>query len=183
MQIVNGDLVTFKNIVTPENKGDWTQWIYGINLTLYTSDHEEDEKEDEHSVDDVDSDANFKTEFTILHLIIICQRLQMLRHLIELMPIQEINRKVKVEQNKLRVKKKERWIFGATCIHLAAKFLPEGLKDLLAITEVKDKLQSRGSEHYKITPLHVACLNQDSISTRILLHNSANVSLDFKSDF
>ena len=59
------------------------------------------------------------------------------------------------------------WINHATCYHLAAKFNPKGLHLLLtklkaASTNEFEKLY----EENKVSPLHVAALNSNSISLR-----------------
>jgi hypothetical protein len=56
------------------------------------------------------------------------------------------------------------WIFGASLIHFAAKFMPEGLELLLSSLE-KNKPVDTESKH-GLVPLHVAARNNDSLSTR-----------------
>ena len=64
---------------------------------------------------------------------------------------------------------KDRWIFQASSLHLAAKFFPHGLKLLLsnfennqpALMELVSKKNQDGS-----TPLHLSAQNLDSLSTR-----------------
>ena len=63
---------------------------------------------------------------------------------------------------------KDRWIFQASSLHLAAKFFPHGLKLLLSnfennqtLMEVVSKKNQDGS-----TPLHLSAQNLDSLSTR-----------------
>ena len=82
----------------------------------------------------------------------------------------------KAVEKGLKIKKQERWIFGANCVHLSAKYLSTGLRHLLSIEDIKEKLLNKGSEQYQITPLHVSCLDQaDSTSTKILLNFGASV--------
>ena len=56
------------------------------------------------------------------------------------------------------------WIFGANCLHLATKFLPNGLTSLLANLE-DENLINKGCES-GFTPLHCAVQRNDSLCTR-----------------
>ena len=175
--VVEGDLKTLRRIVKDKGKGNWMKWVYQVELTLFVSDDGIPDEDGGRFEEEVDGDAKFRAELTLFHMVIICQQLRMLQLLLGLAPVHETFRKVKVSNEKgLRIKKKERWIFGANVIHLSAKYLPLGLRHLLSIQDIKDKLLNKGSEYFQITPMHVSCLNQDSTSTRILLTFGAVVS-------
>ena len=60
---------------------------------------------------------------------------------------------------------KDMWIYGATPIHLAAKFMPKGLELMLSSLEENNRLVDIRSQ-YNCTPLHVAASNSDALSTR-----------------
>ena len=57
------------------------------------------------------------------------------------------------------------WIYEANAIHLAAKFMPQGLELLLSSLEDNSRLIGTKSL-YECAPLHVAAKNNDSLSTR-----------------
>ena len=57
------------------------------------------------------------------------------------------------------------WIYGANAIHLAAKFMPQGLELLLSSLDDNSGLLDITSQE-KCTPLHVAATSNDSLSTR-----------------
>ena len=78
----------------------------------------------------------------------------------------EAGRKVKVEPILPDdVVKQDNWIFDANCIHLAAKFMPFGLKLLLENLMDCQALINVGN-HNNCTPLHLAAKNINSLSTR-----------------
>ena len=86
--------------------------------------------------------------------------------------------KVLVDENEPseNVASKDMWIYGANAIHLAAKFMPQGLELLLSSLEDNSRLIDTAS-YYECAPLHVAAKNNDSLSTRYLCkslkyHNS-----------
>ena len=67
---------------------------------------------------------------------------------------------------------KDRWIFGASCLHFAAKYNPKGLSMLLSHLKIKERRNLINDTHLcdaqtqcKDTPLHVAAFN-DSPSLR-----------------
>ena len=59
------------------------------------------------------------------------------------------------------------WIDNATCYHLAAKFNPKGLHFLLTKLKAASSIEFDNLyEGDKVSPLHVAALNSNSISLR-----------------
>ena len=77
--------------------------------------------------------------FTFLHLLILCKDMDILRHITKIHSaslIDEVGRPVKIESSKkiipASVVWRDNWIFDANCLHLAAKFMPHGLKLLLS---------------------------------------------------
>ena len=75
--------------------------------------------------------------------------------------------KVLVDENEHseKVASKDMWIYGANAIHLAAKFMPQGLELLLSSLGDNSRLIGTRSQ-YECAPLHVAAKNNDSLSTR-----------------
>ena len=59
----------------------------------------------------------------------------------------------------------DNWIFEANCMHLAANFMPEGLDLILSNANDPKKLVHLENLH-KLSPLHIAARNNDSLSTR-----------------
>ena len=64
------------------------------------------------------------------------------------------------------VKEKDLWLFEANCIHIASKYHPKSLNVLLSNLKNKAALINQAHEDGKISPLHVAPLRVDSLSTR-----------------
>ena len=123
--------------------------------------------------------------FTFLHLLILSQNVKLLMYILDktekedlanevLKPVQVKN--VKMFEN---VDENDRWIRGANCIHLAAKFMPLGLELLLTSLEsptyanvknanysLKKEVNIINNPDDKLYPLHIAVRNCDPISTR-----------------
>jgi hypothetical protein len=74
--------------------------------------------------------------------------------------------------NKAKVVSEESWIFDATSLHLAAKYLPTGLKRILDTLDTLDTpkmhkaLINNMDNDAGYSPLHIAAMKQDSLSTR-----------------
>ena len=112
--------------------------------------------------------------FTFLQMLILLQDMDILKYIVHnhkdflkeetLKPV-SITSRLKEEH----VISKDRWIFQANSLHLAAKFFPHGLKLLLSNFENNQpalmELVSKKNQ-YGCTPLHLAAQNFDSLSTR-----------------
>lgn len=77
--------------------------------------------------------------FTFLHMLILCKEFDILKHICEGSLSDEFARPVKINTcpndpplAPVTVVKEDRWIFDANCLHLAAKFMPQGLELLLS---------------------------------------------------
>ena len=77
--------------------------------------------------------------FTFLHMLILCKEFDILKHICEESLSDEFARQVKIDSSPndpplapVTVVKEDRWIFDANCLHLAAKFMPQGLELLLS---------------------------------------------------
>ena len=73
---------------------------------------------------------------------------------------------VTTDKSSANVADEDLWIFGANSLHLATKFYPKGLYILLSSAKNRDALISRTHQKKRITPLHLAAAQQDSLSTR-----------------
>ena len=102
--------------------------------------------------------------FSFLHLLIIGKNFELLQYIFENQRevlIKELLKEVKVQDPKPKlIIEQDKWIFGANCIHLAAKFMPRGLNLILT----KDNCCTRNMK--RLSPLHIAARNDDSLSTR-----------------
>ena len=102
--------------------------------------------------------------FSFLHLLIIGKNFELLQYIFENQRevlIKELLKEVKVQDPKPKlIIEQDKWIFGANCIHLAAKFMPRGLNLILT----KDNCCTRNMNG--LSPLHIAARNDDSLSTR-----------------
>ena len=137
----------------------WTKYEYYINLSLRIKLKEDTEEKQ--------SEKAFGT-FTFLHLVIMLQETMILNYVIENckdLLLDEVSKPVKVTPTLSEsVAICDSWIFGANCLHLATKFLPNGLTSLLANLEDKN-LINKGCES-GFTPLHCAVQRNDSLCTR-----------------
>ena len=137
------------------------------------------------SVHDSKKQGEIHGSFKFLHLLILSQNVKLLMYILEkterevlanevLKPVQVKN--VKIFEN---VDENDRWIRGANCIHLAAKFVPVGLELILTSLEspmyanvknanysLKKEVNTINNADDKLYPLHLAVRNCDPISTR-----------------
>ena len=77
--------------------------------------------------------------FTFLHMLILCKEFDILKLICEGSLSDEFARQVKIDSSPndpplapVTVVKEDRWIFDANGLHLAAKFMPQGLELLLS---------------------------------------------------
>ena len=102
--------------------------------------------------------------FSFLHLLIIGKNFELLQYIFENQRevlMKELLKEVKVQDPKPKmIIEQDKWILGANCIHLAAKFMPRGLNLILT----KDNCCTRNTNG--LSPMHIAARNDDSLSTR-----------------
>ena len=102
--------------------------------------------------------------FSFLHLLIIGKNFKLLQYIFEHQQenlMKELLKEVSVQDPKpALIIEQDKWILGANCIHLAAKFMPKGLDLILT----KDNCSTRNKNG--LSPLHIAARNDDSLSTR-----------------
>ena len=111
--------------------------------------------------------------FSFLDLVVISRNIKILHYIVEnykeTITPEVLGEGIEVESDESKnpsknVVSQDIWIFGASLIHFAAKFMPEGLELLLSTFENNKPVDTK-SKH-GLVPLHVAARNNDSLSTR-----------------
>ena len=111
--------------------------------------------------------------FSFLDLVVISRNIKILSYIVEnykeTITPEVLVEGIEVESDESgspskNVVSQDIWIFGASLIHFAAKFMPEGLELLLSTLENNKPVDTK-SKH-GLVPLHVAAGNNDSLSTR-----------------
>ena len=106
--------------------------------------------------------------FSFFDLVVISRNMKILNYIVEnykkTITPEVLGEGIKVQSDSKNVISQDIWIFEASLIHFAAKFMPEGLELLLSTLE-NNKPVDKKSKH-GLTPLHVAARNNDSLSTR-----------------
>ena len=117
---------------------EWRYFSYEIDLSLSTKLSKVKDLTNHDSHHD-NEDRKISASFTFLHLIILCKDIDILSHITKIHSdslVDEVGRPVKIESSKKILPKsvvwRDNWIFDANCLHLAAKFMPHGLKLLLS---------------------------------------------------
>ena len=155
------------------NGQTWRKFEYDIKLSLRRKVNKEEEKKDSglETDDENEKEAVFGT-FTFLHLLILCKEFDILRQIAQThkdILNDEVAKRVTIRASpKIEPKsvvKKDNWIFDANCLHLAAKFMPRGLKLIFENLNNNIALINVGN-HNQCTPLHISANNNDSLSTR-----------------
>ena len=159
---------TFNDIL---NGQTWRTFEYKIKLSLRRKVHaSKNQDSDFESIDEKEKEAVFGT-FTFLHLLILCQKFDILRQIAQthkdILNV-ELAKKVTISASTnidpTSVVKKDNWIFDANCLHLAAKFMPRGLKLIFEKLENHNALINDGN-HNKCTPLHLSATNITSLAS------------------
>ena len=114
---------------------EWRYFSYEIELSLGTK----LSKVKELTNHDNEERRKISASFTFLHLLILCKDIEILNHVTKIHSaslVDEVGRPVKIESSKKISPKsvvwRDNWIFDANCLHLAAKFMPHGLKLLIS---------------------------------------------------
>ena len=112
----------------------------------------------------------FTLTLSFLHLVILARRSKILNCLMNDFDIHDDEWIKEISINKEHMKEsiteEESWIFESNCFHLAAKFHPKALHVLLSNLKNKETVITKCHENMKISPLHVATMRMDSLSTR-----------------
>ena len=157
------------------NRPLWTTFNYKVSLRLNKRSKQKEPYESKrpvslasfhHSIREKKIYGNFK----FLHFLIIGKNFQLLQYIIENhqeTAEEELWKGVLVNHQSTlspeMIIDEDRWILGANCIHLAAKFMPRGLNLILtrfSTTPLKTET------NLGLSPLHIAARNTDSLSTR-----------------
>ena len=116
-----------------------------------------------------------------LHVAIVMRNIEVVNHILD----QEDNIKSYVDQEvKESVYHKhddeeedDDWIYGATVLHLAARFFHDCLQKLI---EMSSSLVNNQDNRMKYSPLHVTAISEFSVGSRILLLKGAKVDAQEK---
>ena len=164
------------------NGQTWRKFEYDIKLSLRRKVNPSKVKKESKNLveikdsaleidDENEKEAVFGT-FTFLHLLILCQEFDILRQIAQThkdILNDEVAKRVTIRASpKIEPKsvvKKDNWIFDANCLHLAAKFMPRGLKLIFENLNNHIALINVGN-HNQCTPLHISANNITSLSTR-----------------
>jgi len=176
-----------KKLETLSNQNSLANWSLTVKLALTINDipQEVEEHTDADDADEVDADAKskFSATFNALHVAIVLESTKVFNYLLKSMSEMSeefVLKKVNVHSNTPeKVDVTERWIFQANCAHLAVKYMPTALQLLLTNNTSAD-LKDLKSEPFGTYPLHLAAMNNDALSTRILLRRQANLEVQDK---
>ena len=119
---------------------EWRYFSYEIDLSLSTRLSKVKEFINHDNKDQACEDRKISASFTFLHLLILCKDIDILNHVTKIHSaslIDEVGRPVKILESSKEIIPtsvvwRDNWIFDANCLHLAAKFMPHGLKLLLS---------------------------------------------------
>ena len=170
------------NEMEKQDKTNLVNWSLPVNLALTIKDTPEDQNTEAGvGNDEVDTNARFTGTFNALHVAIILESTKVFHYLLNNMP-EEVLKRVGIHAHANapeEVDVTERWIFQANCAHLAVKYMPTALQLLLTNNTSAD-LKDLKSEPFGTYPLHLAAMNNDALSTRILLRRQANLEVQDK---
>jgi hypothetical protein len=157
------------------NRPLWTTFNYKVRLRMNKRSKQKESYESKrpvslasfhHSIREKKTSGTFK----FLHFLIIGKNFQLLQYIIENQQEaagEELWKGVRVNYppplSPEMIVDQDRWILGANCIHLAAKFMPRGLK--LILTKFTTSPLNTETK-LGLSPLHIAARNNDSLSTR-----------------
>ena len=158
---------TFNDILNGET---WRKYEYEIKLSLRRNVNTSSSSKNVSTIEDENEKEAVYGTFTFLHLLILCQEFDILRQIAQThkdILNEEVAKPVtispKIEPKS--VVKKDNWIFNANCLHLAAQFMPGGLKLISENLDNHIALINVGN-HNQCTPLHISANNINSLSTR-----------------
>ena len=167
------------NEMEKQDKTNLVNWSLPVNLALTIKDTPEDQNTEAGvGNDEVDTNARFTGTFNALHVAIILESTKVFHYLLNNMP-EEVLKRVGIHAHANapeEVDVTERWIFQANCAHLAVKYMPTALQLLLTNNTSAD-LKDLKSEPFGTYPLHLAAMNNDALSTRILLRHKAKLEV------
>ena len=131
-----------------KSQQNWKSFRYEMKLLLRPKLRKEGKFKNilkEHSYNSK-ADAMFGS-FTFLQILILCKEFEIIKYITgcdtaslcdEVAKPVRIFSRTKHEPDPRKMVREDKWIFGANCLHLAAKFMPEGLE--LLLNNLKDSL-------------------------------------------
>ena len=175
---IRGDISRFQDLLEQDKTSNWVEFKYciDIQLRLHNKQSKSDNKPIIEEPDGMESSApcqKYNITLNLFHIVIIlCQSKPLKAILCKIDKLDDsmeyLKRPVSVNAN-VACTGEDSWILQATCLHLAAKFNPEGLHILLSHLKIDSKIKSMEHVHKKgsFSPLHLAAAKvDDSRSTR-----------------
>ena len=148
-QIVIGHFNHYGNkeiieILETKTKPDWKEWIFETDLS-----------------------GGGRIKINVLHYAIIMKNKQIVDHILEKKDIKDfVKKRVKGSSESSRQTdglKDDDWIYGATSLHLAARFFHDCMFKLIEVDKslVRDQENDLG-----VSPLHITAMSEFQIGTR-----------------
>ena len=112
--------------------------------------------------------------FNALHVAIVMQNMDVIDHLLDKEDMDYINAQVSQDTTEVLDDKCEddNWIYGATALHLAARFYHQSLPKLI---EVSNELIDNQDNVMSFSPLHITAIAEYHLGSRILIKKGATV--------
>ena len=112
--------------------------------------------------------------FNALHVAIVMQNMDVIDHLLDKEDMDYINAQVSHDTTEVLDDKCEddNWIYGATALHLAARFYHQSLPKLI---EVSNELIDNQDNVMSFSPLHITAIAEYHLGSRILIKKGATV--------
>ena len=133
-------------------KGNLFSYAYEIQIKLETAESRQPYR---------------KLNLKLFHLIILLRRRKFLQHMLKVAGFESyLTEPIGIHPKEFVPCGKDSWIFGGNSVHFAARFFPEGLNLILSQVDDKEYLINACLSEKKWSPLHVAVLGHDSLSTK-----------------
>ena len=127
-----------------EAKPDWKEWIFETDLS-----------------------GGGRIKINVLHYAIIMKNKQIVDHILEKKDIKDfVKKRVKESSKSSRQTdglKDDDWIYGATSLHLAARFFHDCMFKLI---EVDKDLVNNQENELRFSPMHITAMSEFQIGTR-----------------
>ena len=166
------------NEMKKHDKRNLMEWSLPARLALTINEAPSTEVGD--GEDEVDTAGKYTATFNVLHVAIILESTKVFHHLLNNIPEEVLKQVVAINPDAPdkvdTTERYEKWIFQANCAHLAVKYMPAALQ-LLLTNNTTAELKEKPSEAFGLYPLHLAAMNKDALSTRILLQHKAGLEV------
>ena len=173
---IRGDISRFQDLLEQTSNWDEFKYCIDIQLRLHNKQTKNNNTASIEEPDGMESNVpcqKYNITLNLFHIVIIlCQSKPLKAILCKIDKLDDsmeyLKEPVKVNAN-VACTGEDSWILQATCLHLAAKFNPEGLHFLLSHMKMDCKIKSMEYVHKKgsFSPLHLAAAKvDDSRSTR-----------------